>query len=39
MSEIKKACGEDFAMQVRWSPVDFIPGSLQMEESLQSYPS
>jgi 2,4-dienoyl-CoA reductase (NADPH2) len=35
MTEIKKACGEDFPMLVRWSPVDFIPGSLQMEESLQ----
>ncbi|TWH58027.1 2,4-dienoyl-CoA reductase (NADPH2) [Desulfitobacterium sp. LBE] len=35
MAEIKKACGEDYPMIVRWSPVDFIKGSLTMEESLQ----
>jgi 2,4-dienoyl-CoA reductase (NADPH2) len=35
MTEIKKACGEDFPMLVRWSPVDFIKGSLEMEESLK----
>lgn len=35
MAEIKKACGKDFPILVRWSPVDFIEGSLKMEESLQ----
>lgn len=35
MTEIKKACGQDFTILVRWSPVDFIKGSLEMEESLK----
>jgi 2,4-dienoyl-CoA reductase (NADPH2) len=35
MAAIRKACGEDYTILVRWSPVDFIKGSLEMEESLQ----
>lgn len=38
MEGIKDACGADYPMLVRWSPVDYIPGSLEIEESLRIVP-
>lgn len=38
MADIKKACGDDYPMLVRWSPVDFIKGSLDIEEALKIVP-
>ncbi len=35
---IKKACGEDFPVLVRWSPVDYIPGGNDLEDAKQIVP-
>lgn len=38
MAGIRQACGDDFAMIVRWSPVEFIQGGQEIEDSLKVVP-
>ncbi len=35
---IKKACGDNFPVLVRWSPVDYIPGGNELEDAKQIVP-
>ena len=35
---IKKACGEDFPVLVRFSPIDYIPGGNDLEDARQIIP-
>lgn len=38
MTGIREACGPDFPMIVRWSPVEYVPGGHDIEDSLQVVP-
>jgi 2,4-dienoyl-CoA reductase (NADPH2) len=35
---IKKACGDDFPVLVRWSPIDYLPGGNELEDAKQIIP-
>lgn len=35
---IKKACGDDFPVLVRWSPIDYIPGGNKLEDAKKIVP-